>query len=58
MDKIKALRDRADRCEESVSSTDGPSSHHWVSPERRAHYLQMAAADRAEADRLEREARR
>lgn len=53
--KIKELRDRADRIENSVSSNAGPSSQEWVSPERRAHYMSLAAKDRFEADRLERE---
>ena len=53
--KIKELRERADRTEKSVSSNAGPSSQEWVSPERRAHYRQLALADRLEADRLERE---
>jgi len=53
--KIKELRDRANRTEDSVSSTEGPSSQEWVSPERRAHYMNLAYQDRKEADRLEKE---
>lgn len=52
---IKKLREDADRLEDSVSSTAGPSSQEWVSPERREHYRGMAAQKRLEADRLERE---
>jgi len=54
-EKIKALRAAADRMEESVSATDGPSSENWVSPERRAHYHQMACEKREEANKLEKE---
>lgn len=54
-EQIQKLRDDADRMDESVSSTDGPSSENWVSPERRAHYHQMAYDKRQEADALERE---
>ena len=53
--KIKELRDRADRTENSVSSNAGPSSQEWVSPERRSHYMSLAYRDRKEADRLEKE---
>ena len=53
--KIKELRDAADRIEASVSGNAGPSSQEWVSPERRAHYYQMAAEKRREANQLEKE---
>lgn len=51
--KIKELRDRADRTENSVSSNAGPSSQEWVSSERRSHYMSLAYQDRKEADKLE-----
>lgn len=47
-------RRQADRYEESVSSSAGPSSQEWVSPERREHYMGMAAKLRLDADKLER----
>lgn len=54
LEKIKDLRERADRTEESVSGNAGPSSQEWVSPERRQHYMGLAAKDRLEADKIER----
>jgi hypothetical protein len=55
--RIAELREAADRYERAVSSTAGPSSQEWVSPERQDHYYKMAAEKRAEADRLEKKSR-
>ena len=53
--KIKELRDRADRTENSVSSNAGPSSQEWVSSERREYYMNLAYQDRKEAEKLEKQ---
>lgn len=57
-EKIADLRRQADRYEQAVSSTAGPSSQEWISPERYDHYMRMAREKREEADVLERGSKR
>lgn len=54
-EKAQELRATAERMRESVSSSDGPSSESWVSPERYAHYMEMAHEKDREAAALEAE---
>ena len=51
--KIKELRETADRMEASINASAGPSSQEWISPERADHYRRMASEKRREADELE-----
>jgi hypothetical protein len=55
MEKARELRATAERMRESVSSSDGPSSENWVSPERYTHYMDMAREKDKEAEALESE---
>lgn len=54
LEKIKELRETADRMEGSINWSASPSSQEWVNPERRQHYMEMVAEKRKEADKLER----